>query len=84
MGATLRMKLDHRWSMRRLSAYLDGELTPRRRRRLEAHAAVCPECGPLLRSLKLILLELRTLGLRREHVVAESVVERLRRERPLV
>ncbi len=81
MEATLRMKLDHRWSRRRAFAYLDGELTPRRRRRLEAHAAICPECGPMLRSLKLTLFELRALRRRPHSEVAEGVVERLRAER---
>jgi anti-sigma factor RsiW len=38
-----------------LSAYLDGELDPARRRRLEAHLAACPECSALLADLRAIV-----------------------------
>lgn len=37
---------EHRFSMRRLPAVLDDDLGSRQRRRLMAHAAGCPECGP--------------------------------------
>jgi RNA polymerase sigma-70 factor (ECF subfamily) len=40
-----REKLDHRWTQRRASRYLDGELSARQRRRLEAHPGLCPDCG---------------------------------------
>lgn len=71
---------DHRWTGPRLSAYLDSELSERDRRRLEAHAGICPECGRMLATLRRTLRGLRELG--REPSpspdLAESVIERLR------
>ena len=59
--------------------YLDGELSERQRRRLLHHADICPECGPMLRSLVMLLFELRELG-RRPRTVAPAVIERIRSE----
>jgi anti-sigma factor RsiW len=76
-----RARLDHRWTQRSASRYLDGELGARQRRRLEAHAELCPDCGRLLRTLTLMLWELRELGRPAEHdSVAPGVVDRLRDE----
>jgi hypothetical protein len=78
----MRDQRDHRWSQRRMSDYVDGELSPRERRRLEAHARLCPECGPLRRTLTVLVWELRELGRARRPVrsVAPGVIERLRSE----
>ncbi len=46
-----RMLREHRFSQRHLPAMLDDELTSRQRLRLQAHADLCPECGPVLRDL---------------------------------
>jgi anti-sigma factor RsiW len=75
-------KRDHRWSQRRVSDYIDGELAPRQQRRLEAHARLCPDCGRLRRSLTVLVWELRELGRVRSTgtTVVGGVVERLRRE----
>jgi hypothetical protein len=79
----MRARRDHRWSQRHMSDYIDGELTPRQRRRLEAHARLCPECGPLRRTLTVLVWELRELGRSRPTgtTVADGVIERLRSER---
>jgi hypothetical protein len=71
---------DHRWSQRRMSDYIDGELPPRQQRRLEAHAQLCPDCGRLRRSLTVLAWELRELGRARPlgTTVASGVIERLR------
>lgn len=74
----LRMKRDHRWARTRLSDHLDGELTPEQHRRLERHAELCPECGPLLRALTVTIFRLRQLRVRRREPVAPRVIERLR------
>jgi Putative zinc-finger len=51
----LRDKRDHRWSQRRMSDCIEGELSPRERRRLVAHARLCLECGWLRRSLMVLV-----------------------------
>jgi hypothetical protein len=65
-----------------MSDYIDGELAPRQERRLEAHARLCPDCGPLRRSLTVLVWELRELGRVRSRgtTVAGGVIERLRSE----
>jgi hypothetical protein len=78
----MRNKRDHRWAQRHMSDYIDGELSPRQQRRLEAHARLCPDCGPLRRSLTVRVWDLRELGRRRSPgaSMAGGVIERLRRE----
>src|ERR1035441_5013331 len=46
---------DHRWVPPHASDYLDSELSPRERRRVERHTADCPECRELLRSLQALI-----------------------------
>jgi anti-sigma factor RsiW len=43
---------DHQWSQRHLSHYAEGDLAPRARRRLDRHAAGCPDCGRGLRAVR--------------------------------
>ncbi len=59
----LRFRRDHRWVPPHSSAYLDGELGPRERQRVERHVEDCPECRDLLRSL---LALIQALGMIRE------------------
>lgn len=56
------MLLDHRFSQRRLPAMLDDDLSARRRRRIQAHADECPECGPVLSELVRLRRVLLGLG----------------------
>jgi anti-sigma factor RsiW len=82
LARRIKEKLDHRWALRRMFDYIDGDLTPRQQRRLEAHARLCPECGPLRRALTVLVWELRELGRRRRtSSVSAGVIERLRGER---
>lgn len=76
----IRMKREHRWSKRHISPYLDGELGPEDRRRLERHAGECPECGPMLRSLTKLMARLRRMRAPGDPEVTAAVIERLRRE----
>jgi anti-sigma factor RsiW len=80
----IQMKRDHRWAQSRhsarLSAYIDGDLNQGERRRLERHADLCPECGPLLRALTVTVFRLRQLRARRPAHVAPKAIERLRAE----
>lgn len=78
----MREARDHRWSQHHISDYLDGALSPRQQRRLEAHAGLCPDCGRLRRSLTVLVSELRELGRRRgaRATLATRVIECLRSE----
>jgi anti-sigma factor RsiW len=77
-----RFMREHRWSGPRLSAYLDRELSEADRRRLEAHAGICPECDRMLATLRKTLAGLRSLS--RDPAppadLADSVIERLHSE----
>jgi anti-sigma factor RsiW len=46
---------DHDWSQGHLSHYVEGDLTARSRRRLERHAAECPDCSRGIRAMKALL-----------------------------
>ncbi len=58
----LAFRRDHRFTMERASEFLDGELTPRDRARLEHHAHVCPMCSRFLASLRRTVSALSRLG----------------------
>jgi hypothetical protein len=75
---------DHGWSQRHISDYIDGDLSSRQQRRLEAHARLCPDCGRLRRSLTVLVWELRELGRKRPPgtTLAADVIERLRSDPP--
>jgi anti-sigma factor RsiW len=68
---------DHDWSQRHLSHYLEGDLPARARRRLERHAAECPECNRGIRAMK-ALLRLIARDRTDEIQAPASVFERVR------
>ena len=78
--AKARFKLDHRWTGAHMSDYLDGNLGPRERRRLEEHVHWCPECRHLLETLRRTVEGLMGLRPAPDPSVASGVIERLRRE----
>jgi len=57
----LRKKSEHQWVGESLSAYIDGELTPRERTRVEQHLKECPACAEDLRTLRQTVALLREL-----------------------
>jgi anti-sigma factor RsiW len=57
----LRFRRDHRWAPDRMSAYLDGELSARRRGRMERHVAECRQCRGLAAGLRLVIGALHRL-----------------------
>lgn len=79
MGRT-RFHLDHRFVRRRLSAYLDGELAPPQRQRVERHLVECENCGLARRALVRMLAGLRGLRAGPRSDVARGAIERLRAE----
>jgi anti-sigma factor RsiW len=70
---------DHRFAHAHASDYLDGELGPAERRRVERHTSVCPKCRQALESLRRTLTALRGLRSERRDDVAAGVIDRLRR-----
>ena len=57
-----RGKRDHRWAPDHMSDYLDGELPPRDRSRMEDHVRGCEECRGLLHGLQRMLGSLRAMA----------------------
>ena len=80
MTRVLRQTLDHRFTKAHASEYLDGELPPEGRRRVERHTSVCAPCRELIASLRRMLATLPRLGATPAPGVADGVIERLRRE----
>jgi anti-sigma factor RsiW len=67
--------LEHRWTTRQMSAYVDGGLSDEEHVRFERHADLCLECGPLRRTLVRLAVELRALPRPPERSIAPDVVE---------
>lgn len=78
--AKRRFMRDHSWAHVRLSEYLDGELQPDERARVEEHVHWCPECRRLLESLRRTVEGLMGLRVAAPQSVAPRVIDRLRRE----
>jgi anti-sigma factor RsiW len=78
--AKRRFMRDHRWTSAHLSDYLDGELRPDERARVEQHVHWCPECHRVLESLRRTVKGLMTLRVAAPESVAPGVIDRLRRE----
>jgi anti-sigma factor RsiW len=55
----VRFKRDHAWAPGHMSDYLDDDLAPSRRGRMERHMRDCPECDRLLAGLRAVV---RSLG----------------------
>jgi anti-sigma factor RsiW len=53
---------DHDWSQRHLSHYIEGELRPRARRRLDRHAQGCADCGRGIRAMRALVHAAQGLG----------------------
>ena len=52
---------DHKWSQQHLSHYLEGDLRPRARRRLDRHARNCVDCGRGIRAMRALVHALQGL-----------------------
>jgi anti-sigma factor RsiW len=53
---------DHEWSQQHLSHYVEGDLGPRARRRLDRHARDCADCGRGIRAMRALVYAARSLG----------------------
>jgi len=54
MGTAARAA-DHRWSQAHLSHYVEGDLNPRARRRLDRHARDCVDCGRGIQAMRALV-----------------------------
>jgi anti-sigma factor RsiW len=75
-----RFMREHNWSHAHFSDYLDEELSPEERRRLEEHVSVCPQCRRVLATLRRTVESLMGLGEEPRRGVADGVIQRLRGE----
>lgn len=53
---------DHRWTQRHISQYVEGELSPRGRRRFHRHAQGCTECTRAVRAMRALVYAMQGLG----------------------
>ena len=53
---------DHQWSQQHLSHYVEGELRPRARRRLDRHARDCVDCGRGIRAMRALVYAIQGAG----------------------
>ncbi len=68
---------EHRWTHAHLSDYLDEELDPEAKERVEEHASICPQCRRVLATLRRTLHGLRDLRPEPEEAIAEGIIARL-------
>ncbi len=52
---------DHQWSQQHLSQYVEGDLRPRARRRLDRHARDCADCGRGIRAMRALVYAVQGL-----------------------
>lgn len=75
-----RFMREHDWTHARLSEYIDEELSPEERRRLEEHVSRCPQCHRVLATLRRTVKSLLGLADEARPGVADGVIQRLRSE----
>ena len=69
--------LEHGFSRRRLSAYVDGELNESERGRVARHLEECPECADTSASLERLVTGLALLGRYSPSLLTARVCEAL-------
>ncbi len=52
---------DHQWAQQHLSHYIEGDLRPRARRRLDRHARNCADCGRGIRAMRALVYAVQAL-----------------------
>jgi anti-sigma factor RsiW len=75
-----RFMREHDWSHAHMSEYLDEELPPDERRRLEEHLSMCPQCRRVLATLRRTVESLMGLHQEPPRGVADGAIRRLRGE----
>jgi anti-sigma factor RsiW len=59
--ARIRFRLDHRWTPHHLSEFVDDDMPPRSRTRLQRHVDQCPDCNRALVTLQRLIDRLHRL-----------------------
>ena len=62
MGSLMGREREHRWSQDHHSHYVEGDLGPFARRRLDHHARDCVDCGRGIRAMRALVYALGGLG----------------------
>ena len=82
----VQFRRDHGWAPAHMSAYVDGELAPAGRARMERHAGDCPECDRVLAGLAALVQRLGGVAAGSSCVdavqIAAAVRVRLQRDEP--
>lgn len=73
-----RFRRDHRWARSRVSDYVEGELAPAGRTRMERHLGECAECRSLLAGLRRIVEGLHRLSAPSDGVDALGIAASVR------
>jgi anti-sigma factor RsiW len=71
---------EHDWTQRHVSHYVDSDLAARARRRLERHAAGCPECGRAVRAMKALVRLIARVEVPGETPTPDTLFSRVRAE----
>jgi len=69
---------DHQWSQQHLSHYVEGDLRPRARRRLDRHALGCVDCGRGIRAMRALVSTAHGLGALAGVHAPETIFDRIR------
>lgn len=67
-----RFVIEHMWTQRRVSAFIDDELDAHRRARVARHEAECPECRETIESMRRIVKALPLLRKDRSNATEEA------------
>jgi anti-sigma factor RsiW len=73
---------DHQWSRRHLSHYVEGDLRPRARRRLDRHALGCVDCERGIRAMRALVHAAQGLGGLAGVPAPETIFDRVRSDGP--
>jgi anti-sigma factor RsiW len=69
---------DHQWAQQHLSHYVEGDLGPRARRRLDRHARNCAACGRGIRAMRALVYSVRALDGRAGVRAPGTIFDRVR------
>lgn len=71
---------DHRFTRARASAFLDGDLDPKGRERVQAHMHICPPCARFVATLRDTVAALNALHRSETPNVVDGILARLHQE----